>query len=742
MFDRLKTLWKKQTARKPPPIQEKAQQIRVHEITSVWPGAPTPLGAIWDGNGVNFALFSRHATTVELCLFESPNAKQEYTRIALTERTHHVWHGYVPGLQPGQCYGYRVHGPYAPQHGHRFNHRKLLLDPYARAIAGTIRWDDALFGYRIGNSPDDLIRDDRDSTAFLPKSVIINPDFDWEGDTPPSIPIENMIIYELHVKGFTTQHPKIPPNLRGTYAGLAHPAILDYFQNLGITAVELLPVHHFVTDWHLIEKGLTNYWGYNSIGFFAPDARYSSSGKTGQQVTEFKEMVKVLHKAGIEIILDVVYNHTGEGNHLGPTLCFRGIDNAVYYRLMHSDAHDHARYYMDFTGTGNTLNSMQPPVLRLMMDSLRYWIQEMHVDGFRFDLAPALAREAHAVDHLGSFFDVIHQDPVISQVKLIAEPWDLGEGGYQVGNFPPGWSEWNGKYRDTIRDYWRGAEGMLGEFASRVTGSADLYQWAQRRPTASVNFITAHDGFTLRDLVSYNEKHNLTNGEENHDGESHNRSWNCGVEGPTTDHYINKLRLRQQRNFLATLLLSQGIPMLLAGDEFGRSQQGNNNAYCQDNKVSWLNWKERDQALLRFTQALIRFRQEHPIFRRRTWFRGHPVSGQSLSDITWFTPDGKEMQPVHWGDDYAKALGMFVNGNVLQEKNAQGQPLTDDSFYILFNAHYEALTFTLPSREWGDRWIKIIDTTRTLPHRGFWACKAGKQLTVEARSLVVLCREV
>lgn len=569
------------------------------------PGKPFPLGSTWDGNGVNFTLYSENATAVELCLFDSENEDRESLKFNITEQTDFNWHIYVQGLQPGQLYGFRVHGPYEPENGHRFNPAKLLLDPYAKALSGTIEWDDAVFGYVVGGEEEDLSISNSDSAAFMPKAVVIDPGFDWEGDQCPDISYDNSVIYEAHVKGFTKLHPDIPENIRGTYAAIGHQVTIDYLKKLGITAIELMPVHDFLSDRSLQEKGLTNYWGYNTMGFFAPDARYSSSGTHGQQVNEFKTMVKALHKAGIEVILDVVYNHTGEGNQMGPTLSFKGVDNASYYRL----TDENKRYYMDYTGTGNTLNANLPNVLRLMMDSLRYWILDMHVDGFRFDLAATLARELHEVNRLSAFFDIIHQDPVISQVKLIAEPWDIGEDGYQVGKFPPGWAEWNGKYRDCIRDYWSGSENTLPEFADRIMGSADLYK-EYRKPTASINFITAHDGFTLHDLVSYNEKHNEANGENNQDGESNNRSWNCGAEGPTEDQAINALRQRQKRNFLATLFLSQGIPMLVAGDELGRTQLGNNNSYCQDNEISWINWENADQELIELTSKLIHLRTE------------------------------------------------------------------------------------------------------------------------------------
>ena len=574
------------------------------------PGSPFPLGATWDGQGVNFALYAENASGVELCLFDSKEEHKESRKIKIEERTHQVWHSYVPGLKPGQLYGYRVYGRYEPQNGHRFNPNKFLIDPYAKAISDTLHWHDALFGYEVGNEHADLSFSDVDGIPFMPRSVVIDPNFNWEDDKFPRIPYHKTIVYELHLKGFTKLQTQIPENIRGTYSSLAHPVIIKYLKDLGITAVELMPIHYFISERHLEERGKTNYWGYNTIGFFAPDVRYASNGTLGEQVFEFKNMVKELHRAGIEVILDVVYNHTGEGNQLGPTLSFRGIDNGSYYRLTND-----RRYYMDYTGTGNTLNANLPSVLRLIMDSLRYWILEMHVDGFRFDLAATLARELHEVDRLSSFFDIIHQDPVISQAKLIAEPWDIGEGGYMVGNFPPGWAEWNGKYRDCMRDYWRGANSMLSEFAERLTGSSDLYKNDYRNPTASVNFITAHDGFTLDDLVSYNEKHNEDNGENNHDGENHNRSWNCGVEGQTDNATILALRNRQKRNFLTTLFLSQGVPMLLAGDEMSRTQNGNNNAYCQDNETSWYDWTcmERHWDIYRFTRGMIAFRRAHPV---------------------------------------------------------------------------------------------------------------------------------
>ncbi len=700
--------------------------------TNVCPGKPYPLGAAWDGNGVNFALFSENASAVELCLFDHKSTDNESQRVKIVERTNHVWHCYLPGIKPGQLYGYRVHGPYEPNIGHRFNPNKLLIDPYAKAISGNIQWDDSLFGYSVNHSDQDISFDEKDSASYLPKCVVIDNEFDWGDDASPGIPFHKSIIYEMHIKGLTKKHPKIPPELQGTYTGFVQPEIINYLLSLGITAVELMPAQQFVADRHLIENKLTNYWGYNTIGFFAPDVRYTGSGVMGEQVREFKKMVKALHKAGIEVIMDVVYNHTAEGNHLGPTLCFRGIDNASYYRLLDKDH----RYYMDYTGTGNTLNMMQPNVLQLIMDSLRYWILEMHVDGFRFDLASALARELHDVDRLGSFFDIIHQDPVISQVKLIAEPWDIGEGGYQVGNFPPGWAEWNGKYRDTLRDYWRGTDRTLAEFAYRFTGSSDLYETSDRRPTASINFITAHDGFTLNDLVSYNEKHNEANGENNQDGEDHNRSWNCGAEGLTDDPDINTLREKQKRNFLATLFLSQGVPMLLAGDEMGRTQQGNNNAYCQDNEISWLDWEHTDENLLEFTKKIIKFRKEHPVFHRRRWFQGQPIHGSEIDDIEWFTTNGEVMNDDDWNQGHVKSLTIFINGQGIRTPGTKGEKIVDDNFCLMLNAHHEPVDFTFPDEQYASKWKKIFDTqtnfkkTETIYH-------ANDKITVESRSMVL-----
>lgn len=698
-----------------------------------YPGQPYPLGATWDGKGVNFALYADNATGVELCLFEAQKDKKEFIKLDVSERTHQIWHIYLPNAKPGQLYGYRVHGPYEPENGHRYNANKLLIDPYAKAIAGTIAWHDSLFGYQLGHPDGDLSFSTTDSAPYVPKSVVIDSNFNWEGDKPPKVSYHKSIIYEAHVKGFTKLHPEIPEEIKGTYAALAHPVTIKYLHDLGITALELMPVHQFVLDRHLAERGLGNYWGYNTIGFFAPDVRYSGSGAEGGQVAEFKNMVKQLHKAGIEVILDVVYNHTGEGNHLGPTISFRGIDNSSYYRLTKDK-----RFCMDYTGTGNTLNVMMPNVLRLIMDSLRYWILDMHIDGFRFDLASTLARELHEVDRLGSFFDIIHQDPVISQVKLIAEPWDIGEGGYQVGKFPPGWAEWNGKYRDCIRDYWRGADSMLGEFAQRFTGSPDLYQNDYRKPTASINFITAHDGFTLHDLVSYNHKHNLDNGENNNDGESHNRSWNYGAEGPTDKADINRLREQQKRNFLTTLFLSQGVPMLVAGDEFSRTQKGNNNPYCQDNEISWIDWENADRELLEFTRKLIHFRKNHPAFRRRRWFQGEPVLTQeSMEDIAWFLPNGTNMTHESWNHHYAKSLGVYLNGHGIRTVGPKGEQIIDDSFYVIFNAYHDTLNYKLPSPNYGKSWTKVLDTSQS-DLKKVYTFLAESQIIVEGRSVVIL----
>jgi glycogen operon protein len=705
-------------------------------VRRLWPGKPYPLGATWDGYGVNFALYSENATRVELCLFEDAHGP-ETERIPLPEVTAHVWHGYLPGVRPGQLYGYRVYGPFAPEAGHRFNPHKLLLDPYARAVANEPDWHEPLFGYVPGGPDADLTFDERDSARGASKAVVVNPYFDWDTDRPPRIPWHRSVIYEVHVKGFTQRHPEIPPELRGTYAGLAHPAAIEHFKKLGITAIELLPVHEFIDDKFLVDRGLRNYWGYSTLGYFAPAGRYSS-GRMGEQVAEFKAMVRELHRAGIEVILDVVYNHTAEGNHLGPTLSFRGIDNTAYYKLVPGQP----RYYMDYTGTGNSLNVRNPWVLQLIMDSLRYWVQEMHVDGFRFDLAAALARELHDVDRLAAFFDIIHQDPVISQVKLIAEPWDVGEGGYQVGNFPVLWTEWNGKYRDTVRRFWRGDEWVVSELGYRLTGSSDLYQSDGRRPYASINFVTAHDGFTLHDLVSYNHKHNEANGEDNRDGTDDNLSWNCGVEGPTDDSAVIALRERQKRNFLATLLLSQGVPMILGGDEMGRTQHGNNNAYCQDNEISWFDWEldERRRSLLEFTARLIRLRLGHPVLHRRKFFQGRPLRGSEVKDLTWLRPDGEEMNDADWDSHWLRCLGLRLAGDALDEMDERGEPVTDDTLLILLNAHHEPVPFTLPADAAGDRWEVLVDTHAPELEPGARAVAGGAPLELAPRSLVLLRR--
>jgi len=700
-------------------------------ITAVWPGRPYPRGAAWDGEGVNFAIFSEHAEKVELCIFD-PKGRREVQRIELKERSDLIWHCYLPEARPGLLYGYRVHGPYRPQEGHRFNPNKLLIEPYAKDIVGTPHWSDAHFGYRIGSKHADLSFDRRDNASGMPKCRVIDQAFTWGNDRPPGIPWHDMVIYEMHVKGFTMQHPDIPSQFRGTYAGLAMEAPIEHLKRLGVTTVELMPVHAFLDDRHLVERGLRNYWGYNSIGFMAPDSRYSASG----QVSEFKTMVKTLHSAGIEVILDVVYNHTAEGNHLGPTLSFRGIDNASYYRLVGDDP----RYYMDYTGCGNTLNMRHPRVLQLIMDSLRYWVQEMHVDGFRFDLASALARELHEVDRLGTFFDTIGQDPVLNSIKLIAEPWDLGEGGYQVGNFPPGWAEWNDRYRDSIRAYWKGDGGLIGELAQRMTGSSDLYQRSGRRPHASINFITAHDGFTLHDLVSYNDKHNEANLEDNRDGNDNNRSWNCGVEGETDDPEINALRARQKRNLLATLLFSQGVPMLVAGDEMGRTQHGNNNAYCQDNEISWLSWdlQPQDRDLLAFTRRIISLRKDHPLFRRRYFFHGCPIRGGAVKDIVWLNPDGFEMSDKDWEQAFSRCLGVYLAGDTLLETDDRGRRLMDDNLLLLINAHHENIAFTLPEFTGHYYWDVLLDTLDATGTPEISRYKAGQGYPVGGRALVLL----
>ncbi|MGW9586849.1 glycogen debranching protein GlgX [Microbacterium sp. NPDC055455] len=695
----------------------------------IWPGSPYPLGATFDGSGTNFALYSEGAERVELCLFDDDGNE---TRVDLVDVDAYVHHGYLPSVQPGQRYGYRVHGEFDPKSGKRFNAHKLVLDPYAKAVEGQVDWGQQVFGYDFGE-PDS--RNDEDSAAHQMMGVVVNPYFDWAGDRLPKTPYSETFIYEAHVRGLTQLHPAIPEEIRGTYSAIAHPAIIEHLQKLGVTAIELMPVHQFVNDSVLEEKGLSNYWGYNTIAFLAPQNTYASNGQRGQQVQEFKAMVKSLHAAGIEVILDVVYNHTAEGNHLGPTLSMRGIDNEAYYRLEADDK----RYYTDYTGTGNSLNVGNPHTLQLIMDSLRYWVLEMHVDGFRFDLASTLAREFYEVDRLATFFELVQQDPVVSQVKLIAEPWDVGPGGYQVGNFPPQWTEWNGQYRDTVRDFWRGEPATLGEFASRLTGSADLYEHSGRRPVASINFVTAHDGFTMRDLVSYNDKHNEANGEDNRDGADDNRSWNCGAEGPTEDVEVLSLRARQQRNFIATLLLSQGVPMLLHGDELGRTQRGNNNGYAQDNEITWVDWSAVDQPLLEFTAALARLRREHPTFRRRRFFDGRPVrreEGAPVPDIVWARPDGSQMQPEDWDSGFGRAVAVFLNGGGIRERDRRGEPITDRHFIILFNAGDDDVDFLIPAVEFSPEWDVIVDTAGQ--HADTDPVEPGTTLTVRGRSLMVL----
>ncbi|WP_405793509.1 glycogen debranching protein GlgX [Streptomyces sp. NBC_01506] len=705
----------------------------------VWPGQTYPLGATYDGAGTNFAVYSEAAHRIELCLLHDDGSE---TAVELREADAFVRHAYLPGIMPGQRYGFRVHGPYEPENGQRCNSAKLLLDPYARAISGSIDWNESVYGYHFGR-PDS--RNDMDSAPHTMTAVVVNPYFDWGDDRRPRTDYHRTVIYEAHVKGLTMLHPDLPEELRGTYAGLAHPAVIEHLTELGVTALEIMPVHQFVNDHRLVDAGLNNYWGYNTIGFFAPHNSYASWGDRGEQVLEFKQAVKALHEAGIEVILDVVYNHTAEGNHLGPTLSFRGLDNASYYRL----GADNPRYYTDTTGTGNSLLMRSPHVLQLIMDSLRYWVEEMHVDGFRFDLAATLARQFHEVDRLSSFFDLVQQDPVVSQVKLIAEPWDVGEGGYQVGNFPPLWTEWNGKYRDTVRDLWRGEPRTLAEFASRLTGSSDLYQDDGRRPLASINFTTCHDGFTLHDLVAYNDKHNEANGEGNRDGESHNRSWNCGAEGETDDPQVLELRDRQVRNFIATLMLSQGVPMLSHGDEFGRTQSGNNNAYCQDNEVSWVHWPkkgdEKNKGLLAFTQTMVWLRRDHPVFRRRRFFHGRPVEGthDELSDISWFTPEGEEMIQGDWQATDAKAMTVFLNGQAISEPGPRGERIFDDSFLLMFNASAETLEFAVPANH-GSQWRVVVDTSRPegVPPGDGPKVDAGERITMIGRSMTVLMRSV
>ena len=704
--------------------------LEAERIGAVWPGQPYPRGATWDGEGVNFSLFSANAGKVELCLFD-PAGRHELQRIALRERTDEIWHCYLPEARPGLLYGYRVYGPYRPEQGLRFNPNKLLIEPYAKRLEGALVWSDAHFGYRLGHQKTDLSFDRRDSAAGTPKTRVIDPAFTWGDDRPPRVPWHDTVIYEAHVRGLTMRHPEVPPPLRGTYAGLATAPMIEHFLRLGITTLELMPVHAFVDDRTLLDKGLRNYWGYNTIGFFAPERRYSSTG----QISEFKTMVKTLHSAGIEVILDVVYNHTAEGNELGPTLSMRGIDNAAYYRL----SPENPRYYMDFTGTGNTLNLQNPRVLQLIMDSLRYWVLEMHVDGFRFDLASALARELYDVDRLGSFFDTIGQDPVLSQVKLIAEPWDIGSGGYQVGNFPPGWNEWNDKYRDSMRAYWKGDGGQIGELARRFTGSSDLYEASGRKPHASINFITAHDGFTLADLVSYNEKHNEANGEGNRDGANENRSWNCGVEGPTDDPAIRSLRVRQKRNLVAALLLSQGVPMVLGGDELGHTQLGNNNAYCQDNELSWLDWEldEERQEFLEFTIRLIALRRRHPVFSRRRFLQGDSLTADGMREIIWLNPDGSEMTEAEWDVPFARCLGLYLAGAAIERRDRRGRLVTDNNFVLLCNAHHEPIPFQLSAQLAEKIWWTVLDTGATAPfaqHR----LEPAAPYQLQGRSLALL----
>jgi isoamylase len=694
------------------------------------------LGATWDGNGVNFALFSECATKVELCLFNSPEDAKEFERIPLTERRDLVWHCYLPDIRPGQLYGYRVDGPYEPAHGHRFNVNKVVLDPYAKGIGRDVRWCDEMWGYKIGDPQQDLSFDDRDNAHAAPLAVVIDPAFTWGDDRPPQRPWHETIIYEVHVKGFTQLNPEVPEELRGTYAGLTSPAALDHLKSLGVTAVELLPVYQRSDDRHLVNNGLCNYWGYNTLAFFAPDQHYSMAKSADETVREFKTMVRALHSADIEVLLDVVYNHTAEGNQLGPTLSFRGIDNASYYRLSPEDP----RFYMDFTGCGNGFNMHSPRVLQLIMDSLRYWVTEMHVDGFRFDLASALARELFEVDKLGAFFDILHQDPVLANVKLIAEPWDLGSGGYQVGNFPSQWSEWNGRYRDNVRRFWKGDGGALSEFATRLCGSADLYEWSSRRPYASINFITCHDGFNLHDLVSYSEKHNEANGEENRDGANDNQSWNCGADGPTDDAGIKALRERQKRNLLATLFLSQGVPMLLAGDELGKSQKGNNNCYCQDNEISWLQWDLNDEQrqMLEFVRGVVSIRKTEAVFRRQKFFQGRSIRGEegSVSDVGWIGTDGKILADDAWNAGIVKCLGLRLDGKIIGEVDDHGVPIAGNTVLLLLNSHHENIFFMLPVPVADAFWQPMMDTAQ-FPGR-LSDTKGGTQYELLGRSVALL----
>jgi isoamylase len=698
----------------------------------VWPGDPYPLGATWTGVGVNFAVFSAHATKVELCLFDSPDASKESRRIVLPEQTDQIWHAFLPDARPNQLYGYRVHGPYEPASGHRFNPNKVVMDPYAKSVSRTIRWADEMFGYSVGHPDADLSFDDRDNAQYAPIAAVVDPAFTWGDDRPPRTPWHDTVIYEMHVRGFSIRHPDIPEHLRGTYEALTTEPALEHLKKLGITAVEVMPVHHHARDRYLEEKKLTNYWGYNSYGYFAPERRFAASKTPAGAVREFKRMVRALHNAGLEVILDVVYNHTAEGNQMGPTLSLKGIDNASYYRLA-----ENPRYYMDFTGCGNTLNMQSPQVLQLIMDSLRYWVLEMHVDGFRFDLASALARELFEVDRLGAFFDIIHQDPVLSQVKLIAEPWDLGAGGYQVGNFPVLWTEWNGKYRDTVRRFWRGDGGTVSELATRLSGSNDLYARSGRQPYASINFIIAHDGFTLHDLVSYNDKHNEANGEENRDGENNNLSWNGGVEGPTDDPAVKALRERQKRNFLATMMLSQGVPMISHGDELGRTQRGNNNAYCQDNELTWIDWNLDDEkrSLLNFTSKLVHLRHTQPVLRRRKYFQGRNIRGGDVKDVAWLAPDGHEMTDEAWNADFVKSLGMLLNGMAIDEVDERGQPIIGETLLVLLNAHDENVPFTLPALESSQQWRRVFDTFEA--HGPDKIYKPSGRYPLEGRSVAV-----
>ncbi|MEB3284805.1 MAG: glycogen debranching protein GlgX [Candidatus Sericytochromatia bacterium] len=700
----------------------------------VWPGRSYPLGATWDGHGVNFAIFSENASAVELCLFNSVDDLREAKRIPLLERTDMVWHGYLPEIKPGQLYAYRIHGPFKPKQGHRFNPSKIVLDPYARSVARGLIWSDEIFSYPLGHEERDLIRDTRDNAPFAPLGVVVADEFDWGDDQPLRTPWNDTVIYETHVKGFTKLHPEVPARLRGTYAGLACEPAIAHLKRLGVTAVELLPVHHHAIDGHLVKHGLSNYWGYNTLAYFAPDMRFASTTDPQAAVTEFKEMVKRLHAADIEVILDVVYNHTAEGSELGPTLSLKGIDNTSYYRLVDKDR----RYYQDFTGCGNTLNMQHPRVLQLIMDSLRYWVQVMHVDGFRFDLASALARELFEVDRLSAFFDIIHQDPVLSQVKLIAEPWDLGEGGYMVGNFPVGWTEWNGKFRDTMRRFWKGDEGQAAEFALRMAGSPDLYQDDGRAPHASINFVTCHDGFTMHDLVSYNQKHNEANREDNRDGDSHNNSWNCGSEGDTDDPYVLGLRIQQMKNFAATLLFAQGVPMISGGDEYARSQKGNNNVYCQDNALAWQSWSpsEEQAQFFEFVQNCLKLRQTHPTLRRRRFWRGRVVPGSNLKDLTWFEPSGREMSTTAWRQSYVRCIGMRLLGDAIEEPNEKGQPIRGDTLFLMVNAHHDAIEFSLPEVGGPLHWEIELDTASSL--MGAKRFLPGDSYPLQGRSLVLL----